>query len=112
MQTIQAGYPMQVVAVDIMGPLPETDDGNKYVLVAVDYFTRWTEAYGIRNQEAATVAKKLVDEVFCRFSPPEQLHPDQGRQFESDLIQERSGKTIRIGLNTRAVWVSGGRYNW
>ena len=79
---------MQVVAVDIMGPLPETDDGNKYVLVAVDYFTRWTEAYGIRNQEAATVAKKLVDEVFCRFSPPEQLHSDQGRQFESDLIQE------------------------
>eukprot|EP00731_Ephydatia_muelleri_P028380 Em0020g24a len=88
MQTIQAGYPMQVVAVDIMGPLPETDDGNKYVIVAVDYFTRWTEAYGIRNQEAATVAKKLVDEVFCRFSPPEQLHSDQGRQFESDLIQE------------------------
>ena len=72
---------MQVVAVDIMGPLPETDDGNKYVLVVVDYFTRWTEAYGIRNQEAATVAKKLVDEVFCRFSPPEQLHSDQGRQF-------------------------------
>ena len=57
-------------------------------MVAVDYFTRWTEAYGIRNQEAATVAKKLVDEVFCRFSPPEQLHSDQGRQFESDLIQE------------------------
>ena len=47
MQTIQAGYPMQVVAVDIMGPLPETDDGNKYVLVAVDLFTRWTEVYGI-----------------------------------------------------------------
>ena len=71
------------------GPsIPETDDGNKYVLVAVDYFTRWTEAYGIRNQEAATVAKKLVDKVFCRFSPPEQLHSDQGRQFESDFIQE------------------------
>ena len=40
-----------------MRPLPETADGNKYVLVVVDYFTRWTEAYGIPNQEAATVAK-------------------------------------------------------
>ena len=33
--------------------------------------------YAIRNQEAITVAKKLVDEMFCRFSPPEQLHSDQ-----------------------------------
>ncbi|KAL5491798.1 hypothetical protein EMCRGX_G017162 [Ephydatia muelleri] len=38
--------------------------------------------------EATTVAKKLVDEMFCRFSPPEQLHSDQGRQFESDLVKE------------------------
>ena len=60
-----------------MGPLPVTADGNKYVLVAVDYFTRWVEAYGIPNEEATTVARKLVDEVFCHFSPPEQLHSDQ-----------------------------------
>ena len=31
---------------------------------------------------------KLVDEMFCRFSPPEQIHSDQGRQFESELIKE------------------------
>ena len=66
-----------------MGPLPETESGSKYVLVAVDYFTRWVEAYEIPNQEATTVARKLVDEMFSRFSPPEQLHSDQGRQFES-----------------------------
>ena len=71
-----------------MGPLPETDQGSKYVLVAVDYFTRWVEAYGIPNQEAMTVARKLVDEMFCRFSPPEQLHSDQGQQFESALVKE------------------------
>ena len=88
LQTIQAGYPMQVVSVDIMGPLPETTDGCRYVLVAADHFTRWVEVYAIRNQEAITVAKKLVDKMFCRFSPPEQLHSDQGRQFESDLIAE------------------------
>ena len=38
--------------------------------------------------EAEIVARKLVDEVFCRFSPPEQLHSDQGRQFESVLIRQ------------------------
>ena len=88
LQTIQAGYPLQVVGVDIMGPLPESEAGNLYVLVASEYFTKWVEVYAIPNQEAITVAKKLTDEMFCRFSPPEQLHSDQGRQFESELIKE------------------------
>lgn len=86
--TIAAGYPMQIVAVDILGPLPRTEKGNSYVLAATDYYTRWVEAYAIPDQGASTVAQKLVDELFCRFSPPEQLHSDQGRQFESDLVAE------------------------
>ena len=88
LQTLQVGYPLQMVCVDLLGPLPETETGSRYVLVAVDHFTKWAEAYGIPNQEAATVARKLVDEMFCRFSPPEQLHSDQGRQFESELVKE------------------------
>ena len=79
---------MQTVAVDIMGALLETPSGNLYVLVAGDNFTRFMEVYPIPNQEAVTVAKKLTDELFLRFSTPEQLHSDQGRQFESELIAE------------------------
>ena len=45
------------------------------------------EAFPMPNQEASTVATKLVDEVFCRFIMPEQLHSDQGRQFESKVIE-------------------------
>ena len=90
LQKFECGYPMQVVATDIVGPFPESEQGNTYVLVASDYFTRWVEAYAIPNQEATTVATKLVDEMFCRFAIPEQLHSDQGRQFESELVQEVS----------------------
>ena len=88
LKNIKVGYPMQLVAVDILGPLPESITGNSYILVAGDYFTRWMEAYPIPNQEASTVAKKLTEEMFLRFSPPDQLHSDQGRQFESNLIAE------------------------
>jgi len=68
--TIRAGYQMQIVAVDILGPLTESTNGNSYILVMGDYFTRWMEAYAIRNQEATTVAQKFVDEIFCRLSTP------------------------------------------
>jgi transposase InsO family protein len=88
LNTITTGTPMQTVAVDILGPLPQTSSGNRYILVAMDYFTRWAEAYAIQNQEATTVADKLVSNFFLRFSPPEQLHSDQGRQFESSLLHE------------------------
>ena len=88
LQSVKAGFPMQLVAVDILGTLPESAAGNKYILVTGDYFTRWMEAYPIPNQEATTVATKLVNELFCRFSIPEHLHSDQGRQFESAIIAE------------------------
>ena len=86
--TISAGYPTQIMAVDIVGPLTESDRGNSYIMVVGDYFTRWMEAFPIPNQEATTIAEILINEVFLRFSTPEQLHSDQGRQFESKLIAE------------------------
>ena len=88
MGTITAGYPMQIVAADLLRPLQESENGNSYILVVADYFTRWMEAFVLPNQEATTVANKLVDEVFFRFSVPEQLHTDQGRQLESQPLHE------------------------
>ena len=40
-----SGFPLEKLAVDILGPLPVTEKGNKYILVVSDYFTRWVEAY-------------------------------------------------------------------
>ena len=51
---------MERIAVDIMDLLPVTNQGNKYLLVAMDYFTKWLEAYALPDQEAKTVATVLV----------------------------------------------------
>ena len=88
MKQYNVGVPMERIAIDVMGPLPCTEDGNKYILVVGDYFTKWTEAYAIPNQEATTVATKLIEEFICRYGVPLQLHSDQGRNFESNLFQE------------------------
>lgn len=85
---ISVGSPMELVAMDILGPLPETAAGNSNILVVGDYFTKWMEAYPIPNQEATTIASKLVNEFICHFSVPRQLHSDQGSQFESKVITE------------------------
>jgi hypothetical protein len=84
----RVGAPMERIAIDVLGPLPETHRGNKYVLVVGDYWTKWMEAYAIEDQQAETVATKLVDEFVCRFGTPLELHSDQGRNFESDVFQE------------------------
>ncbi|KAI3375463.1 hypothetical protein L3Q82_003793 [Scortum barcoo] len=67
LQQLPVGAPMERVAVDIMGPFPRTDKGNRYVLAAMDYFTKWPEAYAIPDQEAETVANALVEGMFTRF---------------------------------------------
>ena len=82
------GAPMEKISMDILGPLPLTPKGNKYILVMVDEFTKWTEAIPMPNQEASTVAKLFVDEFISRFGVPLEVHTDQGRNFESSLFKQ------------------------
>jgi transposase InsO family protein len=79
---------MERIAIGIMGSLPVSKNGNKYLLVKMDYFSKWPEVYPLPNQEARTVATVLVREFFCRFDIPMELHSDQGRNFESELMKE------------------------
>ena len=58
---------MEHLAMDILGPRPLSPCGNGFVLVVMDYFTKWTKSYAIPNQEAPTVAEKLVSLFVCRF---------------------------------------------
>ncbi len=82
------GSPLERLAIDILGPLPETEEGNKYIAIVADYFTKWVEAYPLPNQEATTIAEALVRECICRFGVPLFLHSDQGRNFEATVFAE------------------------
>lgn len=77
------GAPMERVAVDVMGLFSCTDRGNHYVLAAMDYFTKWPEAYVLPDQEAETVVDALVEGLFSQFGAAETIRSDQGRNFES-----------------------------
>ena len=123
MKQYTVGVPMERIAIDVMGPLPCTKDSNKYILVVGDYFTKWTEAYAIPNQEATTVATKLTEEFICRYGVPLQLHSDQevcrilgveksrttALHPQSDGMIERFNRTLEAIL---AMFVSDNQRDW
>ena len=88
MKKYLVGYPLDRLALDIMGPLPLIRDKNKFILVIGDYFTRWMEAYSLPSQHAENIAEKLVHEFISKYGTPYEIHTDQGCNFESQLFQE------------------------
>eukprot|EP00731_Ephydatia_muelleri_P009850 Em0005g436a len=66
--------PFRRVAMDIVGPLPRTKSGNRYILVLCDYGTRYPEAVEVRSIDAECVADELVPQASTGFSPFELLY--------------------------------------
>ena len=87
-KSIEVGRPMELWAMDILGPLPTTARGNQYILVMSDHFTKWVEAVPIANQTAKTVAEAFVNEVVARHGVPCKILTDQGRNFEAEIMRQ------------------------
>ena len=88
MQTVRPPYPLERVAVDIMGTLATTPCENRHIVVIEDYFTKWVEAFPMVDMKATTVDSALVDGFIFRNGVPHTIHTDQGSQFESALFKE------------------------
>jgi hypothetical protein len=82
------GGPFYRVALDIMGPLPQTEEGYKYILVIVDAFSKWVEAFPLRTQTAEEIASCFLENFITRFGAPREMLTDRGTNFLSSLIQE------------------------
>ena len=78
--------PFYMVGVDIIGPLKTTRFGNRYILVLIDYFTKYVEALPMRNMETVTVVRCL-EEIFSRHGMPSIMLTDQGANFQSALMR-------------------------
>ena len=87
LQPIPVGGPFHRVGVDVL-QLPLTESGNKYIVVFLDYLTKWVEAFAVQDQSAETIARLLVEEIICRHGAPQELLSDRGANFLSNLIQE------------------------
>ena len=87
LQPITVGGPFHRMGVDVL-QLPLTESGNQYVVVFMDYLTKWVEAFAVANQSAKTIAELLVEQIFCRHGAPQELLSDRGPNFLSELVLE------------------------
>lgn len=85
--TTTSERPFQRLAIDIVGPLPITLTGNRFILTMQDDLTKFSYAQALENHEAITVANKLIDFITI-FGIPETLLSDQGADFCSNIIKE------------------------
>jgi hypothetical protein len=87
LQMIPPSWPFAVWGVDILGPFPRAIGGYRFLFVAIDKFTKWTEATPIVSiTQGADVA--FLKSIICRFGVPSRIITNNGTQFRSRLFQE------------------------
>ena len=86
MQPIRVTDPWSMVAMDFVGPLPETSRGNKYLLVFTDHATRLARAVPTADMTAETTAQALLHEIICLFGAPQRLLSDRGANFVGQVV--------------------------
>ena len=79
--------PFTRVAMDVVGPLPCSSSGNRFILVVCDYATRYPEAVPMKSIDAASMAEELL-KIFSRVGVSQEILTDQGANFTSQLLVE------------------------
>ena len=89
---LSIGFPVSPCAhigIDFFGPLP-ISNGNPYIALFCDHFTKWYEAVPLPDQTAEMTDPALLEHWISRFGVPVSIHTDQGRKFKSKLFQSHA----------------------
>ncbi|GFX47953.1 transposon Tf2-11 polyprotein [Trichonephila clavipes] len=92
----------EVIAIDLFGPLPQTDSGKQWIFIVEDCATKWVELFALSQASAGQCATTLI-EVFMRHGIPRRIMSDNGTQFVSAVLQQICF-TLNISQNLMPVY--------
>lgn len=96
-------YPWQIIATDILGPLPRSKRGNCFLLVVTDWFTKYSLLYPMKKATAEIIVKFVENEVFLVFGVPQFIICDNGTQFAGKVFKKLANtyEVQKIWYNAR-----------
>lgn len=80
--------PFHHIGIDVMGPLPRTLTGRRYIILAIDFFTKWPEAMAVDDADAQNIVRFLHEHVVSRHGVPAEITSDRGTEFLNNLVAE------------------------
>ena len=83
---IKVGQPFDRIGIDIVGPLPVTERHKRYIVTAIDYLTKWTEARALEKASAEEVAQFIFEDIICRHGCPKIILSDRGTHFVNKIV--------------------------
>lgn len=95
----KVSFPWQVIAVDIMGPLPRSSSGNNYLFVVADWFSKYSLLFPMRKAIASTIVKFMEERVFLVYGVPQFIICDNGTQFTGRVF-----KSLAKTYNVQKIW--------
>lgn len=107
MHSVTATEPLEIIALDFIGERSRTSNGNTHILMSIDIFTRYIEATATNAIDAKTIAKFVINNIFCRYGAPRRLLTDNGSGFTSNFMKEIS-KTMEISCTQATLYNSKG----
>ncbi|KFM68617.1 Transposon Ty3-I Gag-Pol polyprotein, partial [Stegodyphus mimosarum] len=99
LNSIRATFPNEILGIDLLGPFPQSElNKNRYLLVIVDHFSKWTEIVALKRASAKTVADAFLHRYIFKYGAPIKVISDNGKQFVSQIFEN-----ICSGLGIRHI---------
>ncbi|WJZ94854.1 hypothetical protein VitviT2T_013679 [Vitis vinifera] len=100
LHALTSPWPFSVWGIDIIGKIsPKSSSGHEFILVAIDYFTKWVEAASYARLTSSGVASFIRSHIICRYGVPHELISDRGVHFRAEvdtLVQRYSIRHHRL----------------